>query len=178
MLAVISHLTIIASGGYSGLKLGNLLLPKRILLRLQSSLATRSKPSLNHYKFLQLSHQNWLLILDKADDPDVDYRIYFPPGEHGAVLMTSRDVSSISYSPEAFEVLEVPIEQHSQTKFHKSAELVRELGLSDAGDETKEAVHLQGLHPLTFIQGGAYIGRGHCQLYQYPEEDDGTECDS
>jgi len=39
---------------------------------------------------LATTHRSWLLILDNADDPDFDYQVYFPPGNHGAVLMTSR----------------------------------------------------------------------------------------
>ena len=35
-----------------------------------------------------LSHP-WLLMLDNADDPDTDYREYFPDSRHRVVVMTS-----------------------------------------------------------------------------------------
>lgn len=33
---------------------------------------------------------SWLLILDNADDPDFDYQGYFPSGDRGTIMMTSR----------------------------------------------------------------------------------------
>ena len=34
---------------------------------------------------------SWLLFLDNADDPAVDYSQYFPPGSRGTVVLTSRN---------------------------------------------------------------------------------------
>lgn len=35
--------------------------------------------------------QPWLLVLDNADDPDVNYQPYIPYNPSGVVLMTSRN---------------------------------------------------------------------------------------
>ena len=35
--------------------------------------------------------ERWLLILDNADDPKVDYQRYFPTGLRGVVMLTSRN---------------------------------------------------------------------------------------
>lgn len=42
-----------------------------------------------------LSNQQkpWLLIIDNADDPDIDATRYFPGGERGTILLTTRNPS-------------------------------------------------------------------------------------
>jgi hypothetical protein len=35
--------------------------------------------------------QPWMLVLDNADDPNVDYQNYFPVGPFGLVVVTSRN---------------------------------------------------------------------------------------
>src|SRR6186713_216864 len=52
------------------------------------------------------ANQDWLLILDNADDPDFNYQSYFPSGNRGAVIMTSRIYECRRYSPDATEALE------------------------------------------------------------------------
>lgn len=33
----------------------------------------------------------WLLVIDNADDPKINYSRFFPPGERGNILVTSRN---------------------------------------------------------------------------------------
>ncbi|KAG4420607.1 hypothetical protein IFR04_006314 [Cadophora malorum] len=114
------------------------------------------------------TQRSWLLILDNADDPDFDYQVYFPPGNHGAVLMTTRVTECRRYSPYAFEALEGLEEEDSKNLLLKAAEVPRE-SWSSCGYDAKEVVNLLGSHPLALIQAGAYISQGHCQLGQYPK---------
>ncbi|KAH7354935.1 hypothetical protein BKA65DRAFT_549010 [Rhexocercosporidium sp. MPI-PUGE-AT-0058] len=114
------------------------------------------------------TQRSWLLILDNADDPDFDYQVYFPPGNHGAVLMTTRVTECRRYSPDAFEALEGLEEEDSKNLLLKAAEVPRE-SWSSCGYDAKEVVNLLGSHPLALIQAGAYISQGHCQLGQYPK---------
>ncbi|KAH6694332.1 hypothetical protein BKA61DRAFT_257548 [Leptodontidium sp. MPI-SDFR-AT-0119] len=114
------------------------------------------------------TQRSWLLILDNADDPDFDYQVYFPPGNHGAVLMTTRVTECRMYSPDAFEALEGLEEEDSKNLLLKAAELPRE-SWSSCSYDAKGVVNLLGSHPLALIQAGAYISQGHCQLGQYPK---------
>ncbi|KAG4432791.1 hypothetical protein IFR05_011727 [Cadophora sp. M221] len=114
------------------------------------------------------TQRSWLLILDNADDLDFDYQVYFPPGNHGAVLMTTRVTECRMYSPDAFQALEGLEEEDSKNLLLKAAELPRESWLS-CGYNAKKIVNLLGSHPLALIQAGAYISQGHCQLSQYPK---------
>jgi tetratricopeptide (TPR) repeat protein len=117
---------------------------------------------------LATTYRSWLLILDNADDPEFDYQIYFPPGNHGAVLMTSRVAECKQYSPDAFEALEGLGENDSKELLLKAAGLSPESWPS-YNDQAKEVVGLLGSHILALIQAGAYISQGHCQLHQYPK---------
>ncbi|TVY45402.1 Kinesin light chain [Lachnellula subtilissima] len=114
------------------------------------------------------TQRSWLLILDNADDPDFDYQVYFPPGNHGAVLMTSRVAECKNYSPDAFEALEGLEEKDSKNLLLKAAEVSPELRLTYE-KQAEEVVRLLGSHTLALIQAGAYISQGHCQLHQYPK---------
>ena len=117
---------------------------------------------------LATTYRSWLLILDNADDPDFDYQIYFPPGNHGAILMTSRVTECKQYSADAFEALGGLGEEDSKELLLKAVDLAP--GSWPAYDnQAREVARLLGLHTLALIQAGAYISQGHCQLYQYPE---------
>jgi tetratricopeptide (TPR) repeat protein len=117
---------------------------------------------------LATTYQSWLLILDNADDPGFDYQIYFPPGNHGAVLMTSRVTECKQYSADAFEALGGLEEEDSKELLLKAAALAAGSWLA-YDNQAREVARLLGLHTLALIQAGAYISQGHCQLYQYPE---------
>ncbi|KAL9117774.1 MAG: hypothetical protein Q9187_005686 [Circinaria calcarea] len=112
--------------------------------------------------------QNWLLILDNADDPDFDYQVYLPSGTQGAVIMTSRVSECRRYSPDATEALEGLENGDSQELLLKAAEVPKELWPSHAS-QAEEVVRLLGSHTLALLQAGAYIAQGHCHLHQYPE---------
>jgi tetratricopeptide (TPR) repeat protein len=117
---------------------------------------------------LATTYRSWLLILDNADDPGFDYQIYFPPGNHGAVLMTSRVTECKQYSADAFEALGGLEEEDSKELLLKAAELAPG-SWPTYDNQAREVARLLGLHTLALIQAGAYISQGHCQLCQYPE---------
>ncbi|KAG8721592.1 hypothetical protein FRC09_007665 [Ceratobasidium sp. 395] len=41
-------------------------------------------------RWLELSSQSWLLVIDNADDPDLGLQKFIPAGSHGSVLITTR----------------------------------------------------------------------------------------
>lgn len=45
-------------------------------------------------------------MLDNADDLNVDYQAYFPPGSSGALVLTSRDAERKQYTTADFVALE------------------------------------------------------------------------
>ncbi|KAH8648332.1 hypothetical protein BGZ60DRAFT_499727, partial [Tricladium varicosporioides] len=116
---------------------------------------------------LATTKQSWLLILDNADNPNFDYQAYFPSGNQGAVLMTSRVPECKRYSPGASEALEGLEDEDSKELLLKAADIPKELWLSH-NDQAEKVVRILGSHTLALIQAGAYIAKGHCRLHQYP----------
>ena len=119
-------------------------------------------------KLARVEHP-WLLVLDNADDPDMDYQRYFPAGSMGVMALTSRNEECVQYATTKHVALEALPD-----------EAARELLLTAArlGGDHRVAAHatavivaaLLNSHPLALIQAGAYVARGHCTMGQYPEE--------
>ena len=112
--------------------------------------------------------RRWLLILDNADDPRFDYTAYFPSGNRGAVLMTSRIPECRKYSTAKSEALEGLDLVHSTQLLLKAAQVPEESWASCTA-QAQDIVRLLGSHTLALIQAGAYIAEGYCRLGQYPK---------
>jgi len=119
---------------------------------------------------LASTKQSWLLIIDNADDPDLDYQDYLPSGTHGSIIITSRNPECRRYSPDQAEALEGLEDQDSKDLLLNAAGLSKESWPSYSS-QAEEVVGLLGSHTLALIQAGAYIAKGHCQLHDYPKVD-------
>ncbi|KAK5051501.1 hypothetical protein LTR84_003153 [Exophiala bonariae] len=111
----------------------------------------------------------WILILDNADDPDIDYQDYFPSSPRGAVLMTSRNKENQHYVTDKTIALEgLPVNE-AQELLLKAADIKEHQRAAVQEDSLKVAELLQS-HPLALTLAGAYIRAGHCTLARYPAE--------
>ena len=54
--------------------------------------------------WLARRHKEWLLVLDNADDPTLNLRLYFPRCSHGNILITSRNRDTCFYAPQSCQV--------------------------------------------------------------------------
>jgi tetratricopeptide (TPR) repeat protein len=108
-----------------------------------------------------------MLILDNADDPDVDYHAYLPPGSFGVVVLTSRNVECKQYATTGHVGLEGLSTDEATELLLKAADIASDQRPQLEEDARKVAVLLHS-HPLALIQAGAYIARGHCSLAEYP----------
>ncbi|KAL9001999.1 MAG: hypothetical protein Q9188_005051 [Gyalolechia gomerana] len=112
--------------------------------------------------------RSWLLVLDNADDPDVDYQRYFPAGPSGVVILTSRNVECHQLATIRHVKLEGLPEGDARKLLLCAAQEPQEKQHILQVDAQSVAV-LLGLHPLALILAGAYISRGHCTLVEYPQ---------
>jgi hypothetical protein len=109
----------------------------------------------------------WLLVLDNANDPAVDYQDYFPDGTLGVVILTSRNHECQQYATVKSVALEGLSSEEAQELLLKAAR-VPQGQYSVYGGDANVVVSLLQSHPLALIQAGAYISRGHCTLAEYP----------
>jgi tetratricopeptide (TPR) repeat protein len=117
---------------------------------------------------LASTKDRWLLILDNADDPEVDYAAYIPSGNQGVVIVTSRVPECSQYSTLPAEVLEGLNEKHSTQLLLKAARMP-EASWGFCKEQTQAIVQLLGSHTLALIQAGAYIAERHCRLEEYAD---------
>ena len=111
----------------------------------------------------------WLLVLDNADDPDTDYERYFPSGNRGAILLTSRVPECIVYNTVGYEQLASLSSTECLTLLLRAAKIPAE-AWAEYEPAAKCVVHLLGSHTLALIQAGAYIAQGLCSIEEYPTE--------
>jgi tetratricopeptide (TPR) repeat protein len=82
--------------------------------------------------------------------------------------MTSRIHDCKRYSLDANKALEGLVDKDSKELLLKAADIPKDLWPS-YNDQAEKVVYLLGSHTLALIQAGAYIAKGHCQLYEYPK---------
>lgn len=117
--------------------------------------------------WLACNTNRWLLIIDNADDPEIDYSQHIPRTKNGDVLLTSRNTECLVHQTVGSERLE-----------DLESDLARQLLVLHSGvdqtqweEETKTAsavVNVLGSHTLAIIQACAFIKRKLCTLHEYP----------
>ncbi|KAK5202499.1 hypothetical protein LTR41_011753 [Exophiala xenobiotica] len=99
------------------------------------------------------SVQAWLLIFDNADDPSLNLASYFPAGNRGDIIITSRD----------------PQCQHYNTVGWRETVYGMINPLEVATEESKKITERLGRLALAIVQAGAYIRETSYSLREYLE---------
>ncbi|KAH0555801.1 hypothetical protein GP486_006255 [Trichoglossum hirsutum] len=108
----------------------------------------------------------WLLIIDNADDPSMDISEFFPTGNRGSILLTTRNPDcKIHATVGSCEFGKMCLDE-AVTLFLRAA------GVGDAATEIvrKKAttvVETLGCLALAIVQAGAYIRKGFCSIDEY-----------
>ncbi|OQV00177.1 NB-ARC domain-containing protein [Cladophialophora immunda] len=119
---------------------------------------------------LSNEENDWLLVLDNADEPETRYERYIPSGTRGAILMTSRNPQCMQrYSTVGSEELGSLSKEDCITLILRAAGFPAESQLAHTLAATR-IIDALGSHTLAVIQAGAYVGQGFCSLEQYPTE--------
>lgn len=105
--------------------------------------------------------QNWLLVIDNADDPGLDVAGYFPPGDSGCVLITSRNPECEIYSTPrememSYEMADMNLEESSELLLKVAGERKNDPKCLLHARRIAEAL---GCLPLALVQAGAAIGK-------------------
>ena len=128
-----------------------------------------AEPNTTNVKsWLACNNQRWLMIIDNADDPEIDYSKYLPSGAKGDILITTRNPECATvYNTVGFETLD-----NLELDLAKLL-LFRAIHVPEEQWEEKEkdaiaVASVLGSHTLAIIQAGAFIRSKLCSLKQYP----------
>ena len=119
-------------------------------------------------QWLQGTSHSWLLVLDNADDPKLDYTYYLPAASKGHVLITSR-------VPDCADLQTVGSDFYERLAEKTAVELLLKATKIDSNSysthdvDARDIVNLLGCHALAVIQAGASISQGICKLGEYEE---------
>ncbi|KAI1089379.1 P-loop containing nucleoside triphosphate hydrolase protein [Rostrohypoxylon terebratum] len=108
----------------------------------------------------------WLLVLDNADDPQVDYRQYCPSGTRGTVLITSRNPECQNFETVGCEDIGSLDKEDCINLLLKAAGLTAQS--PNIRSDAEKVTEILGSHTLAILQASAYIGQGACDLREYP----------
>ncbi|KAI0897443.1 TPR-like protein [Annulohypoxylon nitens] len=108
----------------------------------------------------------WLLVLDNADDPQVDYKQYCPSGTRGTILITSRNPECQNYATIGNEDLGSLDKEDCIDLLLQAARLTAQS--LNVHSDAQKVIEILGSHTLAILQAGAYIAQGACDLSKYP----------
>jgi len=117
--------------------------------------------------WLAYNSNQWLLIIDNADDPEIDYSRYVPHGNSGHILLTTRNPECVVHNTvgkEHLKALEPDLAEYL---------LLRASGIEQSRWTEKKGaasaiVDILGSHTLAIVQAGAFIKQRLCTIKQYP----------
>lgn len=110
----------------------------------------------------------WLLVIDNADDPTIDYSRFFPPGERGHILVTSRNSDCKIHATIGYYEFGNMEEEDAITLLLKAAD---QDGIDNqqVREVARPIAKTLGYLALALIQAGASIRHGICTLEDYLE---------
>lgn len=108
---------------------------------------------------------SWMLVIDNADDPSIDVSRFFPTGDRGNILLTSRNTECKYHETVGYQELKEMEENEAITP------LLRAAGKDHSNPKSRKLagpiVQALGFLPLALDQAGASIRRNICSLKSY-----------
>ena len=117
--------------------------------------------------WLACSSQWWLLILDNADNLEIDYFEYMPSTRSGDILLTTRNRECATHNTVGYETLD-SLEPELARELLLRASCTTETRWKEKEEAAMAVVEILGSHTLAIIQAGAFIRKKLCTLEQYP----------
>ncbi|KAJ3784541.1 hypothetical protein GGU10DRAFT_401387 [Lentinula aff. detonsa] len=110
--------------------------------------------------WLKTNEENWLVVIDNADNLEIPFSKYLPSCYHGNVIITSRNPDLEVYSNQSLELKGMPAEEGIQLLAKYAMKGVKEI----RDEEQEKAAEIaKELHyfPLALVHAGAYINNQH-----------------
>lgn len=110
---------------------------------------------------------SWLLIIDNADNPHINYAMFFPSGDRGNIILTTRNPQCCRHQNIGYEDLDHLDLQDAMSLLFEAAG-ISESWREDNQNGAEKVVQALGFHTLAIVQAGAFIKHRRYSLKQYP----------
>ncbi|KAF7195379.1 hypothetical protein HII31_03271 [Pseudocercospora fuligena] len=118
---------------------------------------------------LSKQKQNWLLIMDNCDKSSIDYSIYRPGGDHGAIIITTRQPEVAErYAEENSEEIFGLDEESAVYLLLKASRLPKEVPIQQRNAAIEIARQLS-CHSLAVTVAASMLRKGRYGLEEYSE---------
>ncbi|QRV95640.1 kinesin light chain [Ceratobasidium sp. AG-Ba] len=120
-------------------------------------------------RWLSNRQERWLMIIDNADDPDVDIRQYTPDVDHGSILVTTRIKQHVALArgdDSDHRVSEMNPDEAMEVLLKAAKTKDTDLSIAERQATVKLLKDL-GYLVLAIVQAGAYIFSSSCSVTQY-----------
>lgn len=110
----------------------------------------------------------WLLIIDNADDPTIDIEAFFPEGERGFILVTTRVPENVKHGtvgPKSYQF--EMLESEAATDLLLRAARVKKPWNTTTVELANLITSALGCLPLALVHAGAAIANKLCELESY-----------
>ena len=116
--------------------------------------------------WLQNSPHTWLLILDNADNKDLDMAQFLPAGENGSILITTRLTECAKHQTVGKDHYERLSQETAIDLLLKASDSEISMRSKHEG-QARAIVELLGCYALAVIQAGAAISQNLCSSERY-----------
>ena len=113
------------------------------------------------------ARDSWLLIFDNADNHEIDCAAFFPSGNRGSIILTTRNPQCRVHATVGCEDLDHLDLQDAQSLLFKAVGMTTSV-CKDSQKAAEKVIQALGFHTLAIIQAGAYIKLRFCSLEEYP----------
>ena len=107
--------------------------------------------------WLANTRRSWLLVIDNADNHDIDYASFFPSGNEGSIIMTTRKPQYHDYATFECEENLDHLDLRDATLLLFKAARIEESSFEENLDAAEKVVQVLGFHTLAILQAGAFI---------------------
>ena len=119
-------------------------------------------------RWLSNKEDPWLIIIDNADDPSLDISSYFPAGNRGTILLTTRNPDcSIHATVGSFRSEKLLVDDAAEL-------LLKVAAIEDLSEASRHAAlcvaETLGFLALAIVQAGAFIRQKFCTIEEYCDE--------
>ncbi|KAJ3711463.1 P-loop containing nucleoside triphosphate hydrolase protein, partial [Lentinula guzmanii] len=115
--------------------------------------------------WLHSHEEDWLIVIDNADDPKITLSRYLPSCDHGNVIITSRNPDLRDIANQYLELSDMLPEEGIQLLMKHAIKDLNNISDQEQKVAAKIAEELY-YFPLALVHAGAYINKQQC-LFEY-----------